>query len=277
MKISNLLLAESSAPKFVDAPRLDESQLILGDVELPLHNAEFINNCFSVARAWGIRQLLLAGDFIHWSSLSPFRDTKNDMSAEIELIEQYLAVFVEPWEHVTWMEGNHERRPQRALDRLLKAKYAARLIVPPDLAKEFERKVTCTDYFYAYVGEDWLIEHPQATNIVPANAARRIAGAQGYNVAMAHDHLVGIQQTEDGKHWGVEIGCCADPDRMEYYQHRHTTRPRWVNAALILRRVEDRFYPTLLTPDWTDWDWEKRNRNNSRVTQSRSNSRKRHN
>lgn len=180
MKASTALLAlaESRAPKYTDAPRVDKSCLILGDVELPLHNAPFINNCFAVAKAWGITHLILAGDFIHWSSLSVFPDAPNDASAEIEQIESYLRPFVEPWTKVIWMKGNHDARVGLAMDRLLKAEHAARLIVPPDLASEFKRKVVCSDYFYCLVGDDWLIEHPRATNTVPANAARRIAEAQ---------------------------------------------------------------------------------------------------
>jgi hypothetical protein len=257
-RISGLLLAESSAPKFTDAPRIDKSVLALGDVELPLHHAEFINNCMRVAHAWGIRCLALVGDFIHWGALSSFPDSPNDASAEIEQIETYLRPFVEPWDEVWWTKGNHDARVGLAMDRLLKLEHAARLIVPNDLADEFRRKVKCSDYYYAYVGDDWLIEHPKATNTVPANAARRIEEAQGRNVAMAHNHLVGIQQSADGKRWGVEIGCCVDTERLAYYQLRHTTRPRMRNGALILRRVGNVFYPTLLTPEWTDWEWELR-------------------
>jgi hypothetical protein len=257
-RISGLLLAESSAPKFTDAPRIDKSVLALGDVELPLHHAEFINNCMRVAHAWGIRCLALVGDFIHWGALSSFPDSPNDASAEIEQIETYLRPFVEPWDEVWWTKGNHDARVGLAMDRLLKLEHAARLIVPNDLADEFRRKVKCSDYYYAYVGDDWLIEHPKATNAVPANAARGLAETYEHNVAMAHNHLVGVQQTADGKRWGVEIGCCADPERLAYAQMRHRKRPRMRNGALILRRVGNVFYPTLLTPEWTDWEWELR-------------------
>lgn len=231
---------------------------MLGDVELPYQHAEFINNCIELALAWRIKALVLAGDFLHWGALAHFFESDKATDEEIEQVEQSIAGFVKPFERVVWVSGNHDRRPQIAIDRFVAADRFARLVVLPELAEEFKRKVIVSDYFYCYVGNEWQVEHPKATNIVPANAARGLAEIHNRSVAMAHNHLVGIQQTADGRHWGVEIGCCVDPERLGYYQFRHMKRPKMKNGALILRKVGERFFPTLLCPEWTDFEWEKR-------------------
>ena len=178
----------------LDAVRIDESCLILGDVELPFHHADFINNCIRLAKHWRIDTLILAGDFIHWASLAFFPDSEKDVEKEIEQIGLSIRPFIESFSKVVWISGNHEKRVTNAMDRLLSLKYTSRLIIPSDLAELFKARVTTSDYFYCWVGQNWKIIHPKATNTVPANAARNIAERQECNVIMTHDHLVGVQQ-----------------------------------------------------------------------------------
>ncbi len=265
MKVSDWI-AESPMPRYTDALRIDASVLVLGDLEIPHHEALFVNKCISLAKAWGIRDLVLAGDAVHWASLSPFLESPKNTDEEIETIGEYLPSIVRPFDRVWWIAGNHDRRPQWMLDRSIAAAKITRLLIPSKFAEEFASKVQVSDYFYAWVSSQpaktpgqgaWLIEHPKATSVVPVAAARKIAEAQGCCVAMFHNHLLGISPTPDGKRLAVEGGCACDPERLEYYQLRHTTRPKMVIGALILRKVGDVFYPTLLS-QWTDFNWETR-------------------
>ncbi|MFH0938227.1 MAG: hypothetical protein V1899_02965 [Planctomycetota bacterium] len=257
MRISDALrVPESPAPKFLDALCLDESCLILPDVEIPLHNAAFVNRCIERALGYGIRAAIFAGDWFHWGSLAHFFESEKDTDEEIEQIEQHIESFIRPFERIFYIAGNHDRRPQITLDRFIGADKMTRLVIPPKLAAEFERKVKASDYFYCWVGEGedrWRIVHPKATNTVPANAAKAIATANNCNVAMAHNHLVGMQQTADGRHWGLEIGYCVDTERLAYYMRRDTTRPKMRNGALILHKSRDGFIPELLSDGLTLW------------------------
>jgi hypothetical protein len=224
-------------------------------VEVPLHNADFINRCIARARGYNIRSVVFAGDWFHWSALAHFFESEKDADKEIEQVEESIASFIRPFERCYYIAGNHDRRPQIGLDRFIKSEKMLRVLIPPKLAAEFERKVKASDYFYCWVGngEDrWRIIHPKATNSVPGNAAKAIAIANNCSVAMAHDHLVAIQQTPDGRHWGVEMGCCVDIERLAYLV-RDTTRPKMKNGALILHKDGDRYIPELLSDGLTLW------------------------
>jgi hypothetical protein len=264
LKVSDAILSfeqipESTRPRFDEPPRVDESTLVLSDIEIPFHHADFINHCIALAKAWGIQHSVWAGDFAHWSSLASFPQSDKDTEREIEEIESLVKPFITPFERILYLKGNHDVRPGLSLDRIIPQSYLTRLFIPPDLAVEFNRKVTVSDYFYCLVGDAWQIEHPKASNTVPANSARALANTYEKSVAMGHNHLLGFQQSASGKHWGFEIGCCVDVNRLAYPNIRHTTRPRMSNGALILRKAKNGvFYPHLLSPDLTDWDWEMR-------------------
>lgn len=263
MKISDAYrVAESPRQKFLDALCLNESCLILPDIEVPFHNADFVNRCIERAVDYGIRAAVYAGDWFHWGALAHFFESDKDTAKEIEQIEENIEAFIRPFDRIFYIAGNHDRRPQITFDRFIGADKITRLVVPPELADEFKQKVKASDYFYCWVGTGehrWRIIHPKATNSVPANAAKAIAMANNCNVAMAHDHLVGMQQTTDGRHWGLEIGCCVDTERLAYYMHRDTTRPKMKNAALILHKDGERFIPEILTDGLTLWgeQWQK--------------------
>jgi hypothetical protein len=235
------------------------SALILPDVEVPFHEAHFVNQCIALARAHGIKQAIWAGDAIHNAALSPFPESEKDTAKEVGEVEGYLRELVDPFDTIYWFSGNHDRRPQRMLDRQIPLSLMARLYVNPEFAEEFGRKVKASDLFWCEVGtgeNKWRITHPKSVNAIPASAAKAIAQSHNCNVAMAHDHQCGVQQTTDGRHWGIEIGCCCDPKRLEYVQTRDNTRPQMVNGALILLERNGTYYPHLLSPTLTDFAWE---------------------
>ena len=252
MKISQYIL-EAPTPKLTDAITVDESCLILPDVEVPYQHAQFINKCISVAKERKIKTLILPGDAFHWAALAHFPAADKDLLAEVEMIEDLIVGFLDPFERVKRFRGNHDARMEKSLDRLLPQKYADRIVMNGATLKEWERKVETSDRYWCWVGEGenrWRISHPRSTGSVPGNPARRMAEKFGCNFAMAHNHLVGMQQTQDGKHYGVEMGCCVDPERLAYSQDRDVTRPKMKLGALILEKHGNEFYPTLLADGW---------------------------
>lgn len=66
-------LHESILP-FVDHSLevFEDNVLVLGDVEAPLHDAEWIERCVEVAQKLKIDKLILNGDFLHLETLSSF-------------------------------------------------------------------------------------------------------------------------------------------------------------------------------------------------------------
>ena len=64
------LVEVSPYPKY-DSPLVMEGDaLVLPDPEFPFHHADFVNRCLELADRWGIRQCNIAGDTLHFDSLS---------------------------------------------------------------------------------------------------------------------------------------------------------------------------------------------------------------
>jgi hypothetical protein len=87
-------VSESPYPKY-DAPLVMEGDaLILPDLEFPFHHADFVNRCLELAQGWNIRQCILAGDVLHFDSISGWepnwiQENKGGImeEAETELME----------------------------------------------------------------------------------------------------------------------------------------------------------------------------------------------
>lgn len=251
MKISQVPV--SPRPKFDSPPRIDGAVLILPDVEIPFHNAEFVNHCIEFAALAGIRQCIWAGDVVRLESLSPFIASEKDTNDELEEVGTILPALLGPFERILWVWGNHDARLGRQLDRELDSALVARLFVRGESALEFYRKVEISDYYFCEVGDEWLIEHPKATSVIAARAATWLAERENKNVAMGHNHLCGIAPTRDGRHVGIDIGACTDFSRTRYYQLRHSVRPKMGNGALVLYPRDDHYYYIHFTKD-TDWE-----------------------
>ncbi len=252
MQISSQLIPLSKRPKFNKPPQVTGAQLILPDVEIPFHNAEFINNCIEFARIARIKSCVWAGDFVRLETLSSFVGGDKDLNNEVAEVETLVPFFLKPFDHILWIWGNHDERATRKWDRDLDANRVARLFVDPAIGNEFARKVVVSNFYYCYVGDEWIIEHPHATSKVPATAARQLAERENKNVAMAHNHLVGEQQTADAQHIAIDTGACTDFNRTAYYMMRHNTRPKMGNGALVLYPVKGVYHYRHFT-QWTDW------------------------
>lgn len=86
----------SAYPSYNTPLEMTGDALILTDVEFPFHHAEFLNRCVSLAKAWGVTQLILGGDVLHFESLSgwePAWVNNEDVGSISEQIEAQLMDF----------------------------------------------------------------------------------------------------------------------------------------------------------------------------------------
>ena len=90
---------ESSMPVYDQPLSSQGDAVIMTDVEAPYHHADFINRVLDLADAWGIKNLHLGGDLLHYDNLSAWgaewliddAETKTDMLLEFiqSLPEKY--------------------------------------------------------------------------------------------------------------------------------------------------------------------------------------------
>ena len=88
-------LRESPYPKYDQPLEMEGDALVIPDLEAPFHNADFVNRCLDLSQAWGIDQCILAGDFLHFDSLSGWEPNWQQPNGHGGLDEKQEAVFVE--------------------------------------------------------------------------------------------------------------------------------------------------------------------------------------
>jgi len=279
-------LAESPYPRYDEPLEMEGDALVLPDMEMPFHHAEFINQCLKLADAWKIKQCIAAGDLLHFDSLSgwePNWKNPNDggmtADAEAELIEFGKTLGSKQQEALFGIIGKIGQKDEQdgmstelkiaqkilkelekqfdKIDfvignhegRLLRALQTA--LNPEELKKllEIGDKWRVAPFYFSYLtsgGIRWCIEHPKSA---AASTAAVLAAKYKCSVLMAHSHHFSVTTDVSGEHYAAEIGCCVDEARLPYASQRHTRAPAHSLGAAIIRNG----YPWVLTK-FTDWD-----------------------
>lgn len=249
-------LSESVRPKYDLPLALKGSLLWLSDVELPFHHSTFINQSIALAKQYGVGQVVFGGDLLQLEAFSPFPNANTDAETEIRQIDQYLPELIEPFEKCYWLMGNHDARAMKVMERKLKADQVLRLFVSDDNHQLFREKVTVSDYYWCYAGYDWQLEHAANNRMMPASTAKALAEKFRRNIVMGHSHKIGMLQDVSGKLVAIESGCCVDINRLAYPNLRHSTHTQMVNGAVLMIDTGRMYSPLLLSPLWTDWEFE---------------------
>ncbi len=278
-------ISESTYPRYDMPLEMTGDALILPDIEIPFHHAEFLNKCLELAAKWKIRQCIIAGDLLHFDSLSawePSWKSPNDggiaASAESRLVEfgktlvknqqdKFFNLIVDigekPEHDGVSTELGIARRELRRLSeqfdridfvignhegRLLRALNTT--LDPEEIKRllELGDKWRIAPYYHSYLvsgGEKYCIEHPKSA---AASTAAILAAKYSCHILMAHSHHFSITTDVSGKYFAAEIGCLVDEARLPYAAQRHTRAPAHSLGAAIIQNGS----PWILTK-FTDW------------------------
>jgi len=225
--------------------------LILPDLEAPFHDAEFVNRALSLAGHWGIDNLILAGDAMHWQSLSGWGsewkssgqdndqilkfmqglDKENSekgiwlleqagillndesVSGELASVRLVMREFSRQFKSITWVLGNHEDRLLRKLEAALAPSDLLRLLTVGDRWKS-------APYYHCLLssgGQTFRITHPRSAG---NKTAFQIASREQQNVIMGHSHKWIVEHDVTGKLWAIQSGHCVDESRLAYVSQR---------------------------------------------------------
>lgn len=264
-------LPVSSYPRY-DAPlRMEGDALILPDPEFPFHDADFVNRCLELADCWGIDQCIIAGDVLHFDSLSQWeanwitaaRPTGLTADAEAEmreliqqlppeqqgaLLEKLASLASEQQEPTELLEakkclltlGEAFDRVDYVIgnhdDRFIRALKSPML---PQTLLDFigldHPRWRIAPYFYSVLisgGETWRVEHPRSA---AANTAVRLADKFECHVIMGHSHMQDERWSTSGRYHAIHAGACVDESRLPYAAQRSTNRPAHKLGAVIVR------------------------------------------
>jgi hypothetical protein len=277
---------ESTYPVYNNPLTLEGDALVLPDLEMPFHSADFVNRCLDLADKWNIKQAILAGDVLHFDSLSGWEpawtnDNPGGLTADAESALMQFAKTLPAKRQGEMMgligdigqkseqdgvstELSVARRELKRLaeqfdridfvlgnhcGRLLRAMGTA--MNPKELLRllETDDKWRIAEYYFSYldtVNGRFQIEHPKNAGKFSAS---KLSSKYLCHIIMAHSHQLNFTFDPSGKYYAVEAGCCVDENRLPYCSQRHNISPSHILGAVIIKDG----YPYLLHKG-TNWD-----------------------
>jgi hypothetical protein len=227
-------LVRSEMPRFNEPMQVTGNALIWADVHAPCHDAGWMDRTANLAIKWGIRNLIIAGDFADFNSFSVFgREAGIDANQELETLSKLMDALSKTF-CVWYFAGNHDVRPIKALknnDAGLDLSWIIRMFTPKD------GELHVSNYYWCELvsaNECYQIEHPKNTSVHATIVPKKLAEKYGRHVVGAHGHAWGQSIDISGRYWAIDSGVCADPLRMGYIQQRHSTRPEVVQGAVVI-------------------------------------------
>lgn len=266
---------ESPFPKYDDYLKMEGDALILPDIELPFHDADFVNRCLELAQSWGIRQCIVAGDVLHFDSISSWEANwmnqdghgipEND---ELKLIDFFKGLpkkyqdqafglldeignKVEDGDPNISKELAVARQELRVLSQLFDridfvlGNHEGRLLsalsspmFPSDLMAQLkldEPKWRIAPFYFSLLTSGGKEFQIEHPKSAAKSTARKLASVHQRNILMAHSHLLSMEWDDSMEFYAWNIGHCVDGSRLPYHAQRHTSRSNWALGAVIVR------------------------------------------
>jgi hypothetical protein len=285
-KVARRYVQESPYPKYSDPLVMEGDALILPDLEFPFHHADFVNRVLSLADAWQIKQVILAGDVLHFDSLSGWEPNWTDhntggMTANAETALMEFAKSLPSKQQGKMMEllGDIGQRTEQdgastelsiarremrhiadLFDRVdfLLGNHEGRLLRSLETALNPDELLRLTDcnnpkfriapYYFSYLDTPRGRYQIEHPKGAAEGTAQGLAAKYGCNIIMGHSHLLDYTWDVSGRYHAIHAGHCVDEARLPYAAQRHTTRRAHKHGAVIVRDG----YPWLLH-DGIDW------------------------
>lgn len=267
-------LAASPFPAYNKPLTIEGDALILNDLEVPFHAADFVNRCLDLAHCWGVTQLILGGDVMHFDTLSAWgrawqeeRKPVDVVSVEKEAEIRAKICKLPPefqgdlLEELNLLAENREaaepeiRAGAKQL-KLLATMFTKIYYVLGNHDDRFIRKLQAeitpdsllaflglTDpawciapYFYAVLNSGGEKWRIEHQRSAAPGAAVRLADKNECHVIVAHNHSQSVQWSTSGHYYAISSGCACDEALMAYAAQRSTQRPAHHLGAVIVRR-----------------------------------------
>ena len=285
--ITAKIVNESPYPIYDEPLVLEGDATVIPDIEFPFHNADFTNRVLDLSQKWNIRQCIMAGDVLHFDSLSGWDPSWSNVKEggvtseaekllmqfakqlpskkQGEMIDLIVKIGEKDEKDGVSTELKVARRElsniQSLFDRCdyVIGNHEGRLLraLNTTISPEEIRRLVDIDnpkwriapFYFSY------LDTVEGRFIVehPKNASKFSAGklASKYqcHVLMAHSHQLNYTFDPSGMYYAIEMGCMVDENRLPYASQRHNVSPTHILGAVIVRDG----VPYLLHPH-SPWD-----------------------
>lgn len=281
-------LNASPYPRY-DQPLVMETDkaLVLPDPEFPFHHAEFINRVLDLSQAWGIESCIIAGDMLHFDSLSSWQPNwtiqegrggldenqerlfiefiktlgKRQQEKGFDLLEQ-IGLKGEDGEPNVSEELRISRKAIKILSECFKnvdvviGNHEGRLLrqlnsplFPNEIIRLIEAQYfRIAPFYYSVLWSNNIKYFIEHPKSAAECTAERLCAKFQCNVICAHSHITKFTWDMSGLFYAITTGCCVDEARLPYASQRHTNARAHSLGATIVRDG----YPYLLYPS-IDW------------------------
>ena len=264
---------ESPYPTFNDPIIIEGDALVLPDCEIPFHNAEFINRVLDLAIAWKLKQVIFAGDLVHFDSLSGWEPqwsnkpngglTESDERILLDKIKQLpgryqgglLTALVEIGDREEGagfsQEMHHTRKAVNAINDLFDnliwvlGNHEGRLlrtinspVMPSELLNLMQLdsgKWLVSPYYYCLLKSNGQTYRIEHPKSAAKGTAEKLAAKFQTHVLMGHSHLRRDDYDVSGNYHACHIGHAVDEEKLAYAAQRSTTRDHHMLGAAIVR------------------------------------------
>lgn len=280
-------IPESPYPRYNEPPTVEGDALIIPDAEIPFHHAEFFNRVLDIADAWGIRQVMAAGDLLHFDSLSGWEpswvktpngglsadDERKLIDAAMSLPKRHQGAFMELIADIGGQEAgggfddemHYARKTLGTLDELFDSftwilgNHEGRLLrainspVQPsellNLMKLDEGKWTIAPYYFGLLVSGGETYRIEHPKTAAKYAAEKLASKFHQHILMGHSHALRCDYDASGKYHACQIGHMVNEELLAYAAQRSTSRDAHKLGAAIVR---DGYLWVL--DEHTDWE-----------------------
>ena len=229
---------------------LEGDAVVIGDLEVPYHDVEILGYAVSIGKLFGIKQLLIAGDFLANDAVGHFADMAEDteesylftLADGIMVGGAVLEDLFQWFDTISIIKGNHEQRANRIKEIGFFNWMRDSWDGLGDLEISF--------YKWCELGK-FRIEHPTFRKI-PGSIARERAEIEDTSIMCAHTHGFSLTFTKNGKFQAIDLGHCTRPE-TRYYKMVNGVgpHPKWVSGFWVVRND----YAYGFTKEFTDWDF----------------------
>lgn len=285
----NEAIPDSVYPRY-DSPLVMEGDaVVLPDIEAPFQHAEFFNKVLDLADAWGIKQAIVAGDLLHFDSITGWEANwmvegngglsevaeRRLMDAAMNLPAKHQANMMET---IISIGGEMEDGDPNISQELRAARKCVkgmadcfdnidyimgnhdgrflRALGSPMFPEEMLRLVDqknpkwrVAPYYYSILETESGRFQIEHPKTYANNSPTKLASKYQCHILQAHSHKWAFDLDVSGTFYAIHMGCIVDEMRLPYAAQRHNTANAHLQGAVIVRDG----YPFLLG-DRTPWE-----------------------